>query len=64
MCKTGMLLFLIAFMFACLSCLNPIFWSLFIFTLIDWIVTIIPAFYIEVVNMNHERNKEKDMGKR
>jgi len=55
MCKTGLLLFIVAFMFACLSCLNPIFWSLFILTLTDWIVTIIPAFYVEVLENENRK---------
>ena len=44
MCLTGALLFAISFMFAVLSFFDSRFFALFLFTLCDWIVTVIPSY--------------------
>jgi len=48
-CKTGVFMFIIAFMFAVLSCIDGKFIPIFAFILTDWIMTIIPSYYIEVI---------------
>ncbi|MEM1539459.1 MAG: hypothetical protein QXK33_03485 [Candidatus Bathyarchaeia archaeon] len=48
MCKTGLLLFLIAYIFAVLTFIDFRFIALFIVALADWIVTIIPSYYLTV----------------
>jgi sterol desaturase/sphingolipid hydroxylase (fatty acid hydroxylase superfamily) len=47
LCKTGILLLLLSFVLAVASIYEPRFIPLFIFCLVDYVITVIPAFYIE-----------------
>ena len=49
LCKAGFFMTIIVFVFAFLSCLSSMLIPLFIFLLVDWVITIVPAFYVEVV---------------
>jgi len=45
MCKTGLLLFLVAYIFAVLTFIDLRFIALFVISLVDWVITIIPSYY-------------------
>jgi len=47
LCKTGAFLLVVSFVLAVLSIYEPRLIPLFIFCLVDHVVTVIPAFYVE-----------------
>jgi len=47
MCRTGMFMSFIVFFLAMVTCLVPAYYPAFIFSLIDYILTILPAIYVE-----------------
>lgn len=50
LCKVGAVLSVVCFALAVLTIYVPALWSLFVFALVDWVVCIVPAFYVEVVD--------------
>jgi len=46
-CKIGIVLLILTFVLAVISIYEPRFIPLFIFCLVDYVITVIPAFYIE-----------------
>lgn len=52
LCKTGILTAFLCCFLALLVCWFPEYWPVFVFSVVVWVVTILPAFYVEVVDRN------------
>jgi hypothetical protein len=47
LCRTGAVMSFIVFFIAMITCLIPAYYPIFIFALIDYLITILPAIYVE-----------------
>lgn len=50
LCKTGFLMAFLCYFLALLVCWFPVYWPAFVFCVVVWIVTFLPAFYVEVAD--------------
>ena len=54
LCKIGAFLEVSSFILAVLTVFCPKLWSLFVFCLVDWILTVLPSYYLKY------KEKEKE----
>ncbi|MCD6421929.1 hypothetical protein J7L13_01090 [bacterium] len=55
LCKIGSFLEVLSFVFAVLTIFYPKLWSLFVFLLIDWILTILPSYFLQYLEIRREK---------
>ncbi|MCD6241471.1 hypothetical protein J7K27_08195 [Candidatus Bathyarchaeota archaeon] len=57
LCKIGAFLEVSSFILAVLTVLCPKLWSLFIFSLIDWVLVSLPSFYLKLLEIRRKGEK-------
>ena len=57
LCKIGAFLEVSSFILAVLTIFYSNLWSLFVFCLVDWILTILPSYYLKLVEIHRKGEK-------
>ena len=59
LCKIGAFLEVSSFVLSVLTIFYPNLWSLFVFCLANWVLTILPSYYIKYLEIRRERVKHE-----